>query len=139
MTDVLKEQTRHMAEAPGTLEGWNVLHDFRRLEWSRWKQLSQGEKSDIINEASALFDRVAEAFEPRNGASAFYSVIGHKADLLLLHLRPSVEELGSLERTFEQTRLADFTTRPYSYLSVTELSLYEAYARGGTEDREQLA
>ena len=128
-----------MAEVPGTLEGWNVLHDFRTLDWARWKQLSQNNRYEAVNEAASVFDHFSESFEPRNGSSAFYSVVGHKADFLMLHLRPSTEELGALERAFNRIRLADFTSRCYSYLSVTELSLYEAYARGGTEDREQLA
>src|SRR5437764_11269202 len=121
-----------MAEVPGTLEGWNVLHDFRRIEWERLKQLSVEERKTIVEEASEVLSQFSEVTDPPTGASAFYIVVGHKADLLMLHLRPTVEELGDVERAFNATRLADYTSRPYSYLSVTELSLYEAYARGGT-------
>src|SRR5205085_4987817 len=53
-------------------------------------------------------------------------------------LRPTVADLNNLEREFSHLRLADYCHRPYSYLSVTELSLYEASARGGTDDEEQL-
>jgi chlorite dismutase len=49
-------------------------------------------------------------------------MIGHKADLLMLHLRPGVSELHHLERAFDQTILASCTTRPTSYLSVIEIS-----------------
>ena len=123
-----------MAEAPGTLEGWYVLHDFRSLDWPRWNALSPGERREIILEA-AEFLRSAEAHaDAPEGASALYSIVGHKADLMFLHLRPAPDGLNALENAFARTRLAAFTVRPYSYLSVTELSLYEAQARGAIEN-----
>jgi hydrogen peroxide-dependent heme synthase len=124
-----------MAEVPGTLEGWYALHDFRRLDWPRWNKLSQSEQEEIVAEAAAYLEK---AESPAEGGSALYSIIGHKADLMLLHLRPTADELGALERAFARTRLAEYTTQPYSYLSVTELSLYEASARGGSDDPEEL-
>ena len=127
-----------MAEVPETLEGWYAMHDYRSVDWPRWKLLPTEEKSAILAEA-AEFMRAAELpYESGQGSSAFFAVVGHKADLMQLHLRPSLQHLLTLKRAFARTRLADFTTACYSYLSVTELSLYEAYARGGTEDREAL-
>ncbi|HYF93500.1 MAG TPA: hydrogen peroxide-dependent heme synthase [Symbiobacteriaceae bacterium] len=124
-----------MAEVPGTLEGWYALHDFRRLDWPRWNRLSGSEQGAIVADAAAF---LSQAENPEEGSSALYSIIGHKADLMLLHLRPTVDQLGALERAFARTRLAEYTTQTYSYLSVTELSLYEASARGGSEDPEEL-
>jgi chlorite dismutase len=129
---------RAMSEAPETLEGWYALHDFRRLDWPRWKSLAAAQRCAIVEEAAAFLRQTEQAYEQKQGASAFYSVLGHKADLMQLHLRPTLQELNVLELDFASTRLADFTIPTYSYLSVTELSLYEAYARGGTEDREAL-
>lgn len=127
-----------MAEVPGTLEGWYVLHDFRRMDWPRWKALRAEERAAIAEEAAAFLRGAEQAQDTSEGGSALFQVIGHKSDLLLLHLRPAIDHLAALERAFAQTRLADFTTQTYSYLSVTELSLYEAAARGGTEDEAQL-
>jgi chlorite dismutase len=128
-----------MAEVPGTLEGWYALHDFRKLDWPRWKALSPAEREEMIAEAAAYVAN-AEAGKDSSGggSSALYSIVGHKGDLMLLHLRPTVDQLGALERAFAATRLADYTTQTYSYLSVTELSLYEASARGGSEDPAEL-
>lgn len=127
-----------MVEAPETLEGWYALHDFRRLDWPRWKALAPRDRTDILAEA-AEFMRSAEGANARQeGSSAFWSVLGHKADLMQIHLRPTLKELNAVSRDFCLTRFADFTTSAHSYLSVTELSLYEAYARGGTEDRDAL-
>lgn len=128
-----------MAEVPGTLEGWYALHDFRTLDWERWGAKAEAGRREIIDEAAAYLRAAEAAVDSGEGASALYSIVGHKADLCLLHLRPTVDQLGAVERAFNKTRLAGFTSRPYSYLSVTELSLYEAYARGGgSEDPESL-
>lgn len=127
-----------MAEVPGTLEGWYVLHDFRRLDWPRLKQLPAQERQAVLKEAAEFLQGAEQVTDAPEGRSALYSVLGHKADLLLLHLRPTVDHLGALERAFARTRLADFTIPAYSYLSVTELSLYEATARGGPASEEDL-
>ena len=127
-----------MAEVPETLEGWYAIHDFRRLDWLRWKALGSPERSSILDEAGEFMRSTELAYESHNGASGWFAILGHKADLMQLHLRPSLQELNALKRDFAATRLADYLTPTFSYLSVTELSLYEAYARGGTEDRDGL-
>jgi peroxiredoxin len=120
-----------MPEAPPTLEGWYALHDFRLLDWPRWKALPAPERAAAARQA-ADYLAAAEAHQgTADGSSALYRIAGHKADLMFLHLRPSPDDLCAVEDAFARTRLADFTTRPYSYLSVTELGLYEAQARGG--------
>lgn len=120
-----------MAESPGTLEGWYALHDFRKIDWARWKRLDPQEQNAILEEAVTFLKEAERAADAPEGNSACYAIVGHKADLMLLHLRPTVEHLGEIERAFNRTRLADLTAQTYSYLSVTELSLYEARARGG--------
>ena len=124
-----------LTESPGTLDGWYVLHDFRTLDWSRWNGLTQEERAKILDEASRFLEHYSH---PEAGSTSAFQIIGHKSDLLLLHLRPTVRELGQLETSFNMTRFADFLKPSYSYLSITELSLYEAIARGGTEDIEAL-
>lgn len=127
-----------MAEVPGTLEGWYVLHDYRRIDWPRWKMLEAGEQASILEEAGSFLTTAEQVGDSPEGNSAVYSILGHKADLLMLHLRPTLDALGAIERAFANTRIADYTSPATSYVSVTELSLYEASARGGTEDPETL-
>jgi peroxiredoxin len=122
-----------MPEAPGTLEGWYVLHDFRRIDWPRWKALTAEERNGIIAEAAAFLESAEAHRDAEEGGSALYRILGHKADLMFLHLRPTVDQLGDLERGFARTRLADYLEQPYSYVSVTELSLYEIQSRGVIE------
>ncbi len=114
----------HMAQPHRTLEGWYVLHDFRRFLWPRWKAADPRDREAAIAEAVDFFARCQAVSDAPEGSSALYSVLGHKADLLILHLRPTLEELEALERALASIRLADFTERAYSYVSVTELSQY---------------
>lgn len=123
-----------MAEAPGTLEGWYVLHDFRSIDWPRWKALPAEERGAILREAEEFLRRAEAHEDAPEGSSALYSIVGHKADFMFLHLRPTPDELNRLENAFARTRLADFTTRTYSYFSITELGLYEAQSRGAIEN-----
>jgi chlorite dismutase len=100
------------------------------VDWPRWRALPPAGRAEAVAEAVA-FLRAAEAHEEApEGSSALYRIVGHKADFMFLHLRPAPEQLNDIENAFGRTRLAEFTTRPYSYVSVTELGLYEAQARG---------
>ncbi|MBM3458614.1 MAG: heme-dependent peroxidase [Armatimonadetes bacterium] len=127
-----------MVEVPETLEGWYCLHDFRRVDWPRWKSLSEDARRTAIAEAVEFLRAAEEHRDAPEGSSGLFSVLGHKADLLFLHLRPTPDDLNRLEYAFARTALADYLTAPYSYTSVTELGLYEAQARGGTADPEEM-
>lgn len=108
--------------APETLEGWFALHDLRRIDRAAWNQLPAAEREKALAETTGLLASFEGVEDAPVGRSITYSMIGHKADLLMLHLRPGVGELHDLERAFDQTMLAAYTTRPSSYLSVIEIS-----------------
>lgn len=107
---------------PETLEGWFALHDLRRFDRIAWNLLPPAEREKALTEATDLLASFERIEDVTAGRSVAYSVIGHKADLLMFHLRPDVGQLHDLERAFNGTTLASYTTRPFSYLSVTELS-----------------
>ncbi|MCI0425905.1 MAG: heme-dependent peroxidase [Actinobacteria bacterium] len=116
--------------APETLEGWFALHDIRRLDRARWQTLPSAERGRAIAEIVDLLERMSS--DPGSGHTVAYLIVGHKADLLLFHLRSEVGELRRLEEAFDRTTLAAFTTRPYSFLSVVEISRHAA-PEGGAE------
>jgi chlorite dismutase len=60
------------------------------------------------------------------GQSAVFSVLGHKADLIVLHFRRSLEELSRAEAAISRLALRAFLEPSGSYLSVIEIGLYEA-------------
>jgi chlorite dismutase len=110
--------------APETLEGWFTLHDLRHLDRAAWKRLPKEEQEAALDEMIALLDEVSR--EPGPGHTLIYDMVGHKADLLVLHLRPEMATLGELETRFDRANLAGCTTRAYSFLSVIEISRHGA-------------
>ena len=74
-----------MAEAPGTLEGWFALHDFRALDWRGLDALGAEARGIATGSATALLEDLLTVTDSDEGASAAYRIVGHKADLLLLH------------------------------------------------------
>ena len=116
-------------DPPPTEEGWFVHHDFRRIEWDAWRAAPQRDRERALDEASEFMTTALAVEDSEDGASALYSILGDKADLLIVHMRPTSAELGSLERRFETTAFARFTERVTSFVSVTEASGYSERAR----------
>jgi peroxiredoxin len=120
-----------MSEAISTLEGWYALHDFRTIDWNAWKAASSEERSHAQKELAALLGQWDRIERDKQGSTVFYSIIGHKADFVFMHLRESLEELQELETAFNKSAFAAFTFPVYSYVSIVELSSY--MAKPGTD------
>ncbi len=126
-------------EPPPTEEGWYALHDFRTVDWNAWRAAAERDREDAIAEGTDFLHAAEAHGDSDPGGSVTYAVNGHKADLLVIHLRPTLDELNYLERRFEQTVLAEFTDRSHSYVSVTEVSGYtsdELFEEGEIADIE---
>ncbi|KYH26145.1 hypothetical protein HAPAU_12390 [Halalkalicoccus paucihalophilus] len=108
-------------EPPRTEEGLYVLHDLRRVDWDAWRDAGERDREAAIEEGVEYLETHADI---EQGDTAVFSVLGHKADLLILHLRPTLEALDRAEREFEGCALAEFTDRASSYVSVAEASGY---------------
>lgn len=113
-----------MAEAAETLDGWYCLHDFRSINWSKWKALSGTEQQAAMQEFTEFVDQLNQNEEKKEGSYAFYSIVGQKADFALMWLRPTMDELNELKTRFNKTKFAEVTKPAYSYVSVIELSNY---------------
>jgi chlorite dismutase len=111
-------------EAPPTREGWFALHDFRTIDWDAWREAPERERETALEEGREFLAAAEAVEDAADGASITYGVTGHKADLLVVHLRETMAEVNALERRFEGTALAGFTERTGSYVSVTEASGY---------------
>lgn len=111
-------------EALLTLEGWFFYHDFRRIDWEKWKLASEQERQQAIEELLSLMAEWESSEGPDKGSTAVYTVLGHKADLAFLFLRPTMQELDEIKTRLNKTTFADFTVNDYSYISVVELSNY---------------
>jgi peroxiredoxin len=113
----------NLPAVPLTVEGASVLHQMMRVRWTAWKCVPVAQRTEIVHEASAV---LGEMERNPSGQSAAFSLLGHKGDLILVHFRPSFDELGQVERHLAQLRLADYLEPTHSYLSVVELGLYES-------------
>lgn len=122
-----------MAEATRTLEGWYALHDFRVFDWGAWENLDASERQKALDELRTTYIEPLKGLSPEQGSSALFAIGGHKADLMLLHLRPTFDELFELEQRLSRTELGQLTEPSYSFLSVTELGQYTAEGGAQTE------
>jgi len=112
---------------PLTLEGASVLHQMMRFRRAAWRTLSAYDRTEILDEASAVLERMESHADGRE--SAFYSLLGHKGDLMVLHFRRNFAELNQAEIELARLRLGDYLEPASSYLSVVELGLYESSAK----------
>jgi len=128
-----------MVEAPQTEEGWFALHDFRSIDWDAWRDAPERERRQAIEEGKSFLKHREQVADAEEGDSGLFSVLGHKGDLLFVHFRPTLDDLSTIERRFENTALASFTEQTTSYVSVTEVSGYvsDAYFEEGPEEVDE--
>lgn len=122
---------------PETVEGWYSLHQLFTVDHAALRALPAGERAAMLAEAAAALGGM------RDGGGAGWTLtaplVGSRADVMLVHLRPTLDELGEAQRAVRRLRLADLLRPAYSFLSVTEAGLYhltaqlarEAVERGG--------
>lgn len=113
-----------MSQAAQTLDGWYCLHDFRLIDWTSWKLLSSDERQTALAEFQGLMERWNAVQDQKTGSHATYSIVGQKADFMMMFVRPTMEELNEIEMEFNKSKLAEYTIPAYSYVSVVELSNY---------------
>jgi len=116
-------------DPPPTDEGWYALHDFRTIDWDAWREATDRDRTRALEEVTDHLQSTLAVEDAEEGGSALYSILGHKADLLVVHLRPSTADISALERQFELTEFAEYTERTTSFVSVTEASGYSERAR----------
>ena len=125
-----------MREPPQTDEGWYALHDFRRIDWAAWRDAPARERDRAVEEGVEYLQRHEAVADADDGASAVFAMVGHKADLLVVHLRPTLDALSTAERQFDRTALGAFTEQSTSYVSVTEVSGYVSDAYFAEDEEE---
>ena len=111
-------------QAPLTLEGWYVLHQFMRISWPHFTDLDPAERERRVGELADFFERWRPEEEEPEGWSGLFSVYGGTSDLMALHFRPDLEGLGRAERDLQTLDLAEHLALSHDYVSVVELGLY---------------
>ncbi|MEN1967591.1 hydrogen peroxide-dependent heme synthase [Lentibacillus sp. N15] len=119
-----------MVEAVETADGWYSLHDLRSIDWTSWKMASSEEREAAINEFEQLLAKWEAVEEAKNGSHVLYTVVGQKADIMFMFLRPTMEELNELETEFNKSKFAEYLRPAYSFVSVVEISKYSEPKEG---------
>ena len=132
-----------IAHPPETVEGWYALHQLFRLDRAALRALQPPERAERVRAARAALEEMGAP--AAGGWSACVSLVGSDADLMLVHFRPSLDDLHEAQRRLAREPLFDHFRPVYSFLSVTEAGLYhitaelakEAAARGGAAGDEE--
>lgn len=115
--------------SPASLEGWFALHQMFSLDWSR---LGGGdERLARVAEADGLLRTLAA---PSSGGwTRAFRLVGGGADFMLVHFRPTLDELGEAELAVRRSSLGPLLRLEYDYTSVTEAGLYSATSQAAGE------
>jgi len=108
--------------APLSLEGYFLLHQMYRVRWAEWKRLPAEKRREIAGAAAAA---LSEMERRPAGASSASTILGHKGDMMLIHFRPTLEDLNQVQLDLARLALHDYLEPSGSYVSVVELGLYE--------------
>ena len=112
-----------------------MLHQIFRFNWKAWRALSPAEQQRIATAATLGVKDLSLTSNGQAGQAghpnqtALFSLLGHKGDLMLIHMRDSVQALNQVELQLAQSAFYDYLELTYSYLSVVELGLYESTAK----------
>lgn len=115
---------------PETAEGHFVLHQCFSLDWERIQAAPDADRSTMTEEAVRFFaDHVGS---PAEGSTGIFSIVGGKGDLMVIHLRPTLDEVNAVELAQAQLALSHHMKLTSSYVSVVELSVH-----GGMRKRNE--
>jgi len=139
---------RPRAHPPETTEGWYAFHQILAFDRAALRGIAAHDRNRIRIEAESALD--AASSPASGGWSAVIPLVGSRADVMLVHFRPTFDGIGDVQRSLARVELLDYLRPVYTFLSVTEAGLYhasaqlaaDAEARGGavgdTQHREAM-
>ena len=116
----------HDPRVPETLEGWSILHQMFRIRWPEWRIRPEDLRHRLADEAAGA---LAAMRRGKGGTTVPVALLGHKGDLMLIHLRRSFEELQAAQVAVARLGLSTFLEPTTSFVSVVELGMYEMTAQ----------
>jgi peroxiredoxin len=112
----------HDPRVPEALEGWSVLHQLFRVRWAAWRGLPEAERKRLSGEAARALAGMRRGDQ---GTTVPVTLLGHKGDLMLIHLRRSFDELQAAQLAVAGLGLFNYLEATTSFVSVVELAMYE--------------
>lgn len=114
-----------MLTVPESLEGWCLLHQMFRVSWPAFVQATNDERAELAVGLRAFLEQA-----PGDGGSSMaVAMLGHKADLMLVHARRSFDALVQAQLDVSRLPIAEAFEATTSYVSVIELGMYEMTAK----------
>jgi hydrogen peroxide-dependent heme synthase len=110
---------------PESLEGWCLLHQMFRVSWPDVAQADPADRAELATGLQAWLTQSATD----DGSSVAVAMLGHKADLMLVHARRSFDALVQAQLDVARLPLAEVLEATTSYVSVVELGMYEMTAK----------
>jgi len=108
---------------PLTIEGSWALHQLLRFDQTAWNNTPMLQKRSMLRE---LVFKLKEWEANEAFPSAIFTMIGHKADLMIVHFRQDAAELHLAELQLSRLSIGTMLRQVHSYFSVVELGLYES-------------
>jgi hydrogen peroxide-dependent heme synthase len=110
---------------PETLEGWSLLHQMFRVDWPALRALEASERVRLAGELAEWLPRTSGDA----GSSIAVAMLGHKADLMLVHARRTFDDLVQAQLDVAGLGLSGVLEATTSYVSVVELGMYDMTAK----------
>lgn len=120
---------------PETLEGWYALHQLFTVDRAALRTLTPDALRDV---RCATGESLAALTRPEGeGWSAVVSLVGSTADVLLMHFRSTLDELGEVQRDVSKLPVMQFLRPAMYFLSIAELGLYRLAAHGQDDPQRE--
>lgn len=119
-----------MVEAVETMDGWYALHDMRLIDWNAWKKATESDRKKALTELKNILASWENVEKEEKGSHVLYQIIGQKADIMLMLLRPTIEELSKMEMEINKSAMGEFLIPAHSHFSVIELAKYRPQKDG---------
>ena len=116
----------HDPRVPETLEGWSVLHQMFRIRRPEWRVRPEDLRHRLAAEAA---EALAAMRRGEGGTTVPVTLLGHKGDLMLIHMRRSFEALQAAQVAVARLGLSTFLEPTASFVSIVELGMYEMTAQ----------
>jgi len=126
--------TERAAHPPETLEGWYVHHQLFSIDRAAMRAMVAVPGSSLREEAERALDEIVG--RTGDGWTAVVPLVGSRADVMFVHVRPTLDEIGEAQRALARIPLFDALRHAYSFLSVTEAGMYHLSAKLAKEAQE---
>ena len=131
----MTDQASPRAHPPETTEGWYVHHQILAYDRPLQRAMLSVHNADVRAQATSVLAGVVAP--SGDGWSAIVPLIGSRADVMLIHFRASLDDIGVAQQSVAKLTLFDSMRPVYSFLSITEAGLYHASAQLASEADER--